>query len=288
VDLNGPDGDTLKVRKRLLGWITLLAAVMASSLSLAVTAHAASQDGWFTLGYSAQNRPIDAIRLGSGATHLALMGSIHGGWERNTEQLVRQAYEYFAAHPEEIPQDLSLFFVPTSNPDGLAAGDDRESAWNANGVDLNRNFDTPNWSPDTYGRVGGRYGPTGARVGAGGSEPFSEPETRVIRAFIIDERIDAVLSYHSGIWSVTTRDGGGDPAEPIALQVAAAMGYPYIRDWTEYALTGQFMDWLAGIGVKGIEVDLPNQRDIDWDRNLAGIRVVIAALGAADDRGTTP
>ncbi len=208
------------------------------------------------------------------------MGSIHGGWERNTEQLVNQAYAYFAANREQIPPQLTVYFVPTTNPDGLAAGNDRDSAWNADGVDLNRNFLTPNWSPDSFGRVGGRYGPSGIRAGAGGSEPFSEPETRAIRDFVMGEQISAVLSYHSGIVSVTTRDGGGDAAQPLAEKVATITGYPYIRTWTEYVLTGQFMDWLDSVGVEGIEVDLPNQQDIDWDKNLAAMRAVMAELAS--------
>ncbi|MCA1648296.1 MAG: hypothetical protein LC797_23505 [Chloroflexi bacterium] len=240
-----------------------------------------AEDTWFTFGRSVDDRPLDAVRLGSGSVHLALMGSIHGGWERNTELLVRRAYEYFASHRDEIPADMSLYFVPTSNPDGLAAGSDRDAAWNANGVDLNRNFDTSNWSTDSYGQVGGRYGATGARNGAGGPFPFSEPESSAIRGFVLDLRMDAVLSYHSGIVSVTTRDGGGDPAEQLAREVASITGYPYIRKWTAYQLTGQFMDWLDTVGVKGIEIDLPNQQDIDWDKNLTAMRAVMAALATS-------
>lgn len=251
-----------------------------AGLAPPVGAQQTPEDSWFTFGRSVEDRPLEAIRLGSGAIHLALMGSIHGGWEANTERLVRQAYLHFGSHRDEIPADMSLYFVPTTNPDGLAAGSDRDAAWNANGVDLNRNFDTPNWSTDSYGQVGGRYGAAGTRAGAGGAFPFSEPETNAIRAFILDQQIDAVLSYHSGIVSVTTRDGGGDAAEPLALRVAAITGYPYIRTWTAYQLTGQFMDWLDEVGVKGIEVDLPNQQDIDWETNLAAIQSVVAGLTA--------
>src|SRR6266571_1567943 len=108
-------------------------------------------------GLARQCKIARSTRFGSGPFHLALMGSIHGGWERNTEALVNRAYAYFAANRDQIPPLLTLYFVPTTNPDGLAAGNDRDSAWNADGVDLNRNFPTPNWSPDSYGRVGGRY-----------------------------------------------------------------------------------------------------------------------------------
>ena len=261
--------------------VALALTLLGNAGVAAAQAQTESEDTWFTIGRSVEDRPIGAIRLGSGTVHLALMGSIHGGWERNTELLVRLAYEYYAAHRDEIPATMSLYFVPTTNPDGLAAGSDRDAAWNARGVDLNRNFDTPNWSTDSYGQVGGRYGETGTRQGAGGPFPFSEPESSAIRRFVLDRHIDAVLSYHSGIVSVTTRDGGGDPAQPLAQEVASITGYPYIAKWTAYQLTGQFMDWLEAVGVKGIEVDLPSQRDIDWDKNLPAIQAVVADLSSS-------
>lgn len=236
----------------------------------------------FEIGRSVQDAPIRALRLGSGPVRLALMGGIHGGWERNTERLVLTAYEYFLVRPADIPSALSVFFVPTTNPDGLAAGNGPDAAWNARGVDLNRNFDTPNWSPDTFGRPGGRYGPTGTRQGAGGTEPFSEPETRAIRDFVLRQKIGVVISYHSGIVSVSARDGGGGIGEPLAKEMAAVTGYPYVAVWTAYKLTGQFMDWLEAVDVKGVEVDLPNQQSIDWEKNLPAIQAVIATVVAGE------
>jgi len=232
---------------------------------------------WFEIGRSVEGRAINAIRLGSGSVHLVLMGSIHGGWERNTELLVTRFYEYFRADPSAIPSGITLYIVPSTNPDGIARGTDRDSAWNAHGVDLNRNFDTPNWSPDSFGRAGGRYGPTGTRVDAGGPAPFSEPETLAIREFVMYYAITAVLSYHSGIVSVTDKDGGGIAA-PLAKRVAEITGYPYVERWTEYELTGQFMDWLDSVQVRGVEIDLPDQQTLDWERNLAAVKAVMAML----------
>jgi hypothetical protein len=234
---------------------------------------------WFEIGQSVSGRPLLATRLGTGERRIAMLGGIHGGWERNTERLVLAALDHFRMNSSEIPANVSIYFIPSLNPDGLAAGSDRESAWNARGVDLNRNFDTQNWSADSTGRVGGRYGPTGRRPGAGGSAPFSEPESVALRDFVLASGLTAALSYHSGIVSVTARDGGGI-GTPLARRVAAITGYPYVETWTEYELTGQLMDWLDSVGVRGIEIDLPDQQTIDWEQNLAAIRDVISIVAA--------
>jgi hypothetical protein len=298
-------GSPHRVRRWLRArWVSRGIASVLGLLLLASLVHptAAQQDGddasqqpifmeaereWFVIGSSVQGRSIEAVRLGAGPVALALMGSIHGGWERNTETLVMTAYRYFNDHPEEIPPELTVYFIPTTNPDGLAAGelsgDDSDSAWNARGIDLNRNFDSGNWSPDTYGRIGGRYGPTGTRVGAGGTAPFSEPETQAIRDFVLSRDIAAVMSYHSGIVSVTSMDGGGGIAEDLAIVVADITGYPYLAEWTEYLLTGQFMDWLEVVGVKGLEIELPTRESLDWEQNLAAIQWVMDMLAAGED-----
>ena len=143
------------------------------------------------IGYSVEGRPITAHRVGSGAIKVALVGDIHGAFEANTHLLARQLLEHFQAHPDQVPANVSLWIVPTMNPDGLETG----QRWNANGVDLNRNADTDldgcarnDWSPDTYTSEG-------RHPGAGGSFPFSEPEARAIRDFLADASI--AVFYHS-------------------------------------------------------------------------------------------
>jgi hypothetical protein len=243
---------------------------------ISTPAPSVAEGAWFPIGYSVEGRPILAVRLGSGPVRLAIMGGIHGGWERNTERLVQRLREYFAANREQILSNVSLYFVPVTNPDGFASGSNADAALNANGIDLNRNFDTPNWSPDVYG--GTRFWPTGFRAGAGGYAPFSEPETRAMRDFVTDHRIAAVLSYHSGIVAVTAKDGGGGVAEALAAEVAEVTGYPYVAEWTAYPVTGQFVDWLDGVGVRGVELDLPTRDDTEWDLNLAAVEAVMEAL----------
>jgi len=249
-----------------------------TAATLLRTTAIAKELDWFEIGTSVEGRSIAAIRIGTGPVHLAIMGAIHGGWEKNTMTLVQQAYDYFNDNSDLIQPQLSVYFVPATNPDGIAVGTNSDAAWNAHGVDLNRNFDSYNWSRDTFGLVGGRYGPTGTKKNGGGPRPFSEPETQAVKRFIEGKSIDAVLSYHSGIVSVTAKDGGGGVGEPLAEEVATITGYGYIAKWTLYKLTGQFMDWLDDKNVKGVEIELPDQHTLDWAKNLKSMKAVMQTL----------
>ena len=87
----------------------MLQVAAALTLILALAANGEPRaDEWFSIGQSVQGRTIQAIRLGSGGKHLALMGSIHGGWERNTMVLVQTAYEFLRDNPLEIPDGLTV------------------------------------------------------------------------------------------------------------------------------------------------------------------------------------
>ena len=259
----------------------VLAATIADPRS-GVSSTAKCTTGWFTIGWSVQGRPIVACRLGSGTSRMtarmAVTGAIHGGWERNTKVLVEMFLNYFVANPGAIPYGLVVYFVPVMNPDGVALGTSSSAAWNARGVDLNRNYDSGNWSRNTYGTPGGRYGPTGVRIGGGGTAPFSEPESKAIRDFVQGRGIRTLVSYHSGYLSVSAKDGGGGIAEPLAKLIARITGYPYIAKWTAYKLTGQLVDWANRVGVKGVDVDLPSRYVYDYTKNLAALRAVMTTL----------
>ncbi|RPI50620.1 MAG: hypothetical protein EHM56_10580, partial [Chloroflexi bacterium] len=93
------------------------------------------EDTGVVIGDSVQERPLTAYRFGQGPLKVVLVGDIHGGYEANTYELARLLVAHFQAHAGDVPAAVSLWILPTMNPDGLAAGERR----NANGVDLNRN-----------------------------------------------------------------------------------------------------------------------------------------------------
>ncbi len=90
----------------------------------------------------------------------------------------------------------TLYMVPCLNPDGFEYSRTHFSFWRKNrrdnkdgtfGVDLNRNFSV-GWT---------RVKDTSSNI-YGGPEPFSEPETRAIKAFVDNHpNITMALDYHS-------------------------------------------------------------------------------------------
>src|SRR3712207_2232532 len=102
--------------KRLFAALLLCLAVGAFPALGQTSAPAITE---ISLGVSTEGRPITAVRIGTGPRKLVLVGDTHGGPERNTYELVTQLIEYFRTHPQEVPEALSFYLLPTGNPDGL-------------------------------------------------------------------------------------------------------------------------------------------------------------------------
>ncbi len=227
-----------------------------------------------TIGQSVEGRPIEAHRFAEGRYKVVLVGDIHGGWEANTYELAQELLAHFQAHPEDVPGNVSLWIIPTLNPDGLAA----DTRLNARGVDLNRNAGTDldgcagnDWSPTTYTS-------DGPQPGAGGAYPFSEPEARAARDFLADAHV--AVFYHSSAGAVFA-GGCRDNAPSLRLAAALAGGTGYDSPeggWTSYPITGGFTDYLTDLGIAAAEVELTNHEDTEFERNLEGVQAVLVAV----------
>jgi hypothetical protein len=97
-------------------------------------------------------------------------------------------------------------FIPALNPDGLF--DKPARRVNANGVDLNRNFPTPNWERDAayYWEKRTRKDPRRWP----GRQPLSEPESRFLHDEMQRFKPNLIVSIHAP-YGVLDFDG---PAEP--------------------------------------------------------------------------
>jgi hypothetical protein len=212
-------------------------------------------------------RDIMAYSLGTGPMKIAFIGGMHGAPEANSAWLVWELMHYFETQPEFVPGDMTLLFLPEANPDGLANGI-RELA---DGVDPNRNWPTPDWSPSSFG-------PHGPQQGGGGLAPMSEPETVTLANWILSTQPTIVLSYHSAGGLVM----GGSSALSLGLvdaYLAGTQSYVY-REWIYYPVTGDFAQWCESLGIPTVEVELWDHLDPDVERNLAGVLNVLQAIEA--------
>ncbi len=91
------------------------------------------------------------------------------------------------------PQSTLWRFIPILNPDGLMRQPARRM--NAHGVDLNRNFPTPNWQAETK-----RYWEKLTRKDPRrwpGRSPLSEPESRFLFDQMASFKPDVIVSIHA-------------------------------------------------------------------------------------------
>jgi hypothetical protein len=248
------------------------------------------------VGYSTAGRPINSYRIGQGPTNVVFVGGIHGGYEWNTILLAYQALDYFQSNLEDVPEAVSLHIIPNANPDGLYAvtqktgrfqatdviSDTFPGRLNANGVDLNRNWDCL-WQPTAYWRD---------QPVSGGDRPFSEPESQVLSQFLLGLEPAVVVFLHSaamGVYAAGCPETGPRSYE-LAITYGIASGYPIYERFAYYDITGDAGDWLVTQGVPSITIELTNHEDLDWTANLEGMLALLADFDTSETEslGSSP
>ena len=223
------------------------------------------------IGYSVEGRPIEVLRFGEGSRARLIVAGIHGGSEANTTSLAGELMAHLQAHPEAVPDGMTLYLLPLLNPDGAARASGPQGRANARGVDLNRNWPAawqPTWS---------RSGCWNLRPTTGGDRPASEPETMSLIQFISASRIEALINYHSAALGIFA---GGQPPEArslrLAEELAAVSPYPFPPIDTGCVFTGQLIDWAANNGIAAVDIELHNHLDTDLEENLAILSAFLA------------
>lgn len=77
-----------------------------------------------------------------------------------------------------IRQNVELHVIPVLNPYGF----DHNQYYNANNVNINRNYDVPNWT----------YVPSTDPTNSSGEAPFDQPETQIVKSWI-EANTDALI-----------------------------------------------------------------------------------------------
>ncbi|MBX3659727.1 MAG: murein peptide amidase A [Ramlibacter sp.] len=138
-----------------------------------------------------------------------VIGAIHG--DELSSASVALHWIALAADPlVQTPQPIHWRFIPVLNPDGLLRQPPQRM--NAHGVDLNRNFPTPNWERDAAIYWNQRVRKDPRRWP--GPKPLSEPETRFVHEQMHDFKPDLIVSIHAP-YGVLDFDGPSVPPSKL-------------------------------------------------------------------------
>lgn len=120
---------------------------------------------------------------------------------------------------QSAPEQIHWRFVPALNPDGLFGRPARRV--NANGVDLNRNFPTPDWERDAviYWEKRTRKDPRRWP----GKASLSEPETKFLHEEIQRFKPNLIVSIHAP-YGVLDFDGPAEPPRRLGRLRLAQVG----------------------------------------------------------------
>lgn len=138
-------------------------------------------------------------------TRVLVVGAIHGD-ESSSASVALHWLRLAQQSPADSPQLVHWRFVPVLNPDGLFSKPPRRM--NANGVDLNRNFPTPNWERDAKIYWEKRTNKDPRRYP--GTKPLSEPESKFLHDQMQSFKPDLIVSIHAP-YGVLDFDGPSVP-----------------------------------------------------------------------------
>tara|TARA_B100000745_G_C20144825_1_gene392563 strand:+ start:1481 stop:2383 length:903 start_codon:yes stop_codon:yes gene_type:complete len=243
------------------------------------------------IGTSVQGRDIEAYQFGTGETDLLFVGGMHGGYEWNSVVLAYEFVDRFMERPELIPENITVHIIPNLNPDAVALitgkdgrftqadilpnVDQTSARFNANGVDLNRNFDCK-WQSTSSWR--------GKTVSAG-TAAFSEPEAVALGSYVQEQQPQMVAFWHAqanNVYASECENGVLPETLEVMQTYADAAGYGAVPSFDAYPITGDAEGWLASIGIPAVTVELASHESLDLEQNIAGVDALLSKYSAPE------
>ncbi|MBN1672287.1 MAG: hypothetical protein JXR37_14705 [Kiritimatiellae bacterium] len=145
------------------------------------------------IGKTARGRTLYGILAGNRRRAVALIGAVHAG--ESGPELILPALRRILAENRRLLKKVGIVALPSVNIDEREreiTGAPRYLRTNANGVDLNRNFDA-DWRVVDY-----RYNAKSSLRGSTyrGPKPASEPETPAASDFLLQAKPKAAFCFH--------------------------------------------------------------------------------------------
>jgi hypothetical protein len=205
-------------------------------------------------GKSVQNRDLITHLYGSCSNQatcktIMLTGGLHGSEWRSGD--LSQLKTFLDQNPQEIiGKNKIIAIIPYTNPDGTALN----TRYNANGVNLNRNFS------ELY-----------QRCDACGAGPVSENETIALANLTTKLKPNILISYHSQ-WPPDGIIFRGDDLNPktvaFAEWVSERTGYQ-VGVFPDFAqVPGDQTVWAETQGIPSLVIESSLLENSDWSQNF--------------------
>lgn len=261
----------------------------------------------FSIGESVMEKKIFCIKVGTGDKKLFINGS-HHGLEYLTSAFIMKFFDelskayqnkesLFSYDVYNLLNKVSLYAVPMVNPDGVdiaVNGIDITNPYhrrlisrvgihsfnkvwqsNANGVDINHNYDA-NWHPVEEHASPSKYA---------GPYSESEPETKAIVDFVRAEKFDMLIAFHSQGGEIYYDFDGSISKNSldIAKHLASVSGYS-VAIPTGSAAFGGCKDWfIKEFGKAGFTIEIGHGKNPLSDEMLNKIydenaKIVLQAM----------
>lgn len=149
-----------------------------------------------------------------------ILGAVHGD-EVEGAHLAQEIFKWLSSTDEV---DMPLIIVPVVNVDGFKA----KNRVNGNGVDLNRNLPSKQWTPEAREE---KYFP--------GTAPLSEPENKFLVSLFEQYPPRFILSFHS--WYPVINYNGA--CKEIAEFLASFNKYPIEADFLTHPTPGSLGEY---------------------------------------------
>lgn len=164
-----------------------------------------------SIGETSNGLPIMTYNFGTQGRSILLLAGVHG----DEIEAISLAKVLLADFIKKFNYKVRLSIIPEFNLDGVLL----QTRKNANGVDLNRNLPTKDWTKNVKEE---KYFP--------GSRPNSEIENQNLTQFLVDKNIQFVISLHS--WKPCINTNGDCLTEAnilhkhTAYKILDNIGYP--------------------------------------------------------------
>lgn len=215
------------------------------------------------IGTSVQGRPLYSVSLGNTQQLTLMAGAFHAQEWLTTALLMRYLEEVSASMAgshsaafdgiDTALEQRGLMVVPMVNPDGveialngttdtniqaIAARSTESWQANANGVDLNHNFDAGFELARAYEEDEGITGPAPRRYG--GTHPHSEPESAAMVRLLEDWNIQRLYAFHSQGEEIFYSYGEHTPptSRSIAEAISQHSGYRMVENTGSFSHAG--------------------------------------------------